>query len=378
MKNSDLRMINEEKFLEVYGYLKEKTNGFKEIKPEFLMENPQYLLILRLILGLSQKGFTEELGLTNKIWVRHFETGRQNFRRSKLIPKCIDVINRYFTQEKMLKADEAVKLWRRSQAARQKFFFKPEGYNYNIKKISEMNTNDFKLYFDYLNKETENFTKFDPNILVNTPQFITVFRIILDLSHRSLAIALNKDPKTVRTHEYREYKLMPKTAEEIMELFQRLFKEKDMIGNVNLESCLEHFKRISYYDELEIEIENILIHLENNNVLVQKHVNMIVNTKTLNIDFIIYNDDKPLFAIEATKLKETRRKNITHRIAYIDHRFQIIKLKYPNINTGIIIRVDKGQEQLVKRIIERELINTNFCLVNNEIENLIDIIKKFI
>jgi len=378
MKDSDLRTINEREFLEIYEYLREKTKEFTEIKQEFLMENPQYLLILRLILGLSQKGFTEELGFTNKIWVRHFETGRQNFRRSKLIPKCIDVINRYFAQKKILRVEEAIKLWRRSQAAREKFFFKPEGLNYNIKKISQMDINDFKLYFSYLNKETENFTKFDPNILVNTPQFITVFRIILDLSHRSLAIALNKDPKTVRTHEYREYKLMPKTAKEIMELFERLFKDKEMIGNVNLEPCLEYFKRISYYDELEIEIENILTSIENNNLLTQKHVNIIVNTKTLNIDFIIYHNDKPLFAIEATKLKETRRKNITHRIAYIDHRFQIIKLKYPNINTGIIIRVDKGQEQLVKRIIERELINTNFCLVNNEIEKLSEIVKKFI
>ena len=71
------------------------------------------------------------------------------------------------------------------------------------------------------------------------------------------------------------------------------------------------------------------------------------------------------------------RFNITFRIAYIDHRFQLLKLKYPNIKTFMIIKCDESITNLVKRIIERETVNTDFYFVN-EVNNLANKIKEVI
>ena len=43
----DLRDLNEEEFKEVYEHLKEKTNDFKIFLPSFILENNQFLLIIR-------------------------------------------------------------------------------------------------------------------------------------------------------------------------------------------------------------------------------------------------------------------------------------------------------------------------------------------
>jgi len=376
--SNDLRWINEKELKKAYNYVKRKTNKFTEIDKEFITKNPQYLLIFRLVLGMSQKEFTEKLGTTNKQWIRHFEAGRQGFKYSGLIPKCTSLINKQFLEQKILNFEETKKLWKRSQAARKKFYFKPEGSNYKIKKLSKMTIDDFNKYFGYLKKETKNFTHWDPTILVNTPQFITIFRVIVNQSHRSLAKFLNRDPRTVRIHEYREYNLMPQTAKEHIDLFKKLFEDQDLINKDILEESLKNFKRISHYNELEIEIEYILNKLQNRNLNIEKHKNITVNKKTFNIDFIISTNKKPIIAIEVTKLSQTKRISFMYRLTYLDHRFQILKLKYPEIQTFIILQCNKDQENLIKRIIEREVINTNFCLINNEIKDLNKVIKTVI
>src|SRR3989344_5093076 len=98
----ELRNLNEEEFKQVYGYIKEKTGNFSYLNKKLLDENPQYLLVIRFALGLSQLEFSKLLGTTNKQWVRHFEAGRQGFKISKMYEKALDLINNLFSKNKIV------------------------------------------------------------------------------------------------------------------------------------------------------------------------------------------------------------------------------------------------------------------------------------
>jgi DNA-binding transcriptional regulator YiaG len=381
----DLRDLNEEEFKQVYEYIKEKTNNFTCLNKSLLDESPQYLLIIRFALGLSQLEFSKLLGTTNKQWVRHFEAGRQGFKYSKMYDNALDLINKLFSENKIVDYERTLLLWQRGKAARNKFFLKPREEKYVIKDLNEMNIEDFKLYFNYLKQETNNFTNFDPNIIYLTPEFITIFRIILDISHRLLARIMNIMPRTVRTNQSRTYKMTPEKCQLYIKIFKDLFKKRNIIGKVDLENSIKNFKRISNYDEFESEIINIL---DKNNVKVfncekvegQKyyaklHSIIKFEERELNFDFLIFENNKPIGVIEATKVlgtpkESSKRIRLRYRIGYIDHRFQMIKEYYPNIITITAIKCRKEEKELVKRFLKLETLNTDFYFVNDEIKRI--------
>lgn len=59
---ADLREMDEEQFRLVFDIVKERTKNFTKIDPDLLLENPQFLLILRCCLGLSQRELSKKLG----------------------------------------------------------------------------------------------------------------------------------------------------------------------------------------------------------------------------------------------------------------------------------------------------------------------------
>ena len=387
----DLRDLNEDEFKQVYEYLKERTNKFTHLDKTLLDENPQYMLIIRFILGFSQLEFSKLLRI-DKQWVRHFEAGRQGFKQSKNYSKALDLINKLFSENKIVRYDKTSFSWKKCKAARNKFFLKPREERYSIKDLNEMSVGDFKLYFTYLKKETNNFTNFDYNILFITPEFITIFRIVLNISHRALAKMINTNPRTIRTNQSRIYKMTPEKCKLYIQTFENLFKNNDLIGNVSLEKSIENFKRISSYDEFEEEIINILEKnninvingesVENLDFYIKLHANLILNNRKLNFDFLIFENNNPIAVIEATKMlginhESGIRTKVRYRLSYVDHRFQMINKFYPNIKTIIVVKCRKEREDLVKRFIEAETLNTDFYFVN-DINELGNRIKSFL
>ncbi len=369
----DLRDLNEKEFKEVYEYLKKETNNFTYLHKSLLNENPQYLLVIRFALGLSQLEFSKLLGTTNKQGVRHFEAGRQGFKYSAIYTQALELINRLFKENKVVSFKRSFFIWQRAKAARNKYFLIEVEPKYKIKKVSLMSLDDFEEYFIYLKKETENFTNFNHKILMDTPQFISIFRVILNISTRQLGKSFNENSRTIRTHEYADYKLTPETATKYMSMFYKLFLEKNLINKVDRSLVIQNFKRISQYDELEEEISQIL---KLKKVDFKQHHNITINNKNFNFDFLIFKDNKPYMIIEATKLfsnskESTSRIRTSMKIAYLDHRFQHLKKIYPEINTTMIIKTSKKQENLTKRIAAKELLNTDFCLINEDINKIL-------
>ncbi len=118
MLPKDLRGMNEEQFVKCFDFLRGKTKNWTEIKDELLKENPQFLFVFRIILCLSQSDFANLLKV-DKQWVRHFESGRQGFKKSLVIPRCVILINKLM-QKRILGTDRALEFLRINQSARNK------------------------------------------------------------------------------------------------------------------------------------------------------------------------------------------------------------------------------------------------------------------
>ena len=139
-----------------------------------------------------------------------------------------------------------------------------------------MDLEDFEKYFNNLKKETNNFTDFNYKILMDTPQFISIFRIILNVSTRELGRLFNENSRTIRTHEYADYKTTPETAIKYTSMFHKLFLEKNLINNIEYTQIIKNFKRLSPYDELE---ETILQLLKSNFLDFKLHYSIKINNK---------------------------------------------------------------------------------------------------
>lgn len=369
----DLRDLNKEQFKGAYEYIKEITDNFSEIDTKFLRENPQYLLIIRNALGLSQFEFSKLLGITNKAWVRHFEAGRQGFKHSKMFPRALQLINKLFFDNKIVSYERALLSWQKTRVARRKFFFKYPKPKYNLKRLSGMSKEDFIKYIKLLTKETNNFTNFDTKIIMRTPRFITVFRLLFGLNIRQLCSLLDMQTRRIRKYESFTERMLPETSLKIMNLFKKLTKDK----GISLERGLKRFEKSSPFTKLELNIKDIL---EKNNLPFKIHQDLKSARKKLNVDFVISDAENPLIAIEVTKLNQkglSIRYNINFRVAYIDHRFQLLKLKYKNLKTILVINCSEGQRNLVKRVIKRETVNTDFYFVN-KFDNLGKRIKEIL
>jgi len=356
----DVREMNEEQFVEVFNSLREKTKIFTDINEKLLKENPQLLFVLRVSLGLSQLELAKSIGV-DKQWVRHFEAGRQGFKQSKALPKCVRVINKLMLGS-FLNLYDILHRLKSYQLTRKKNFFKFPRHKLGIKRIFEMTREDFVNQFNLLKKKTNNFIKFDPEILIESPEFFAIFRVILDTSIPKFAKILGIDPSNIRRWESRRDRIMPEKAIELIKKIEGMFKNKKLLGNVDLDKTLLIFKKFTFFEAEEIKVMNLL---KKYSVSFEIHSNMNGFRKKMNVDFVIPSANEPKVIIEVTKFSVKKRKDINNRIAIIDHRFQLLKLSNPAVKTIIVIKCQKKQRKLVERTISRETVNTDFSFVNN-------------
>lgn len=357
----DLREMNEEQFRYLYEYLREQTNNFSNINVDFLKKNPQYLIVFRLTFGLSQEKMSQMIG--TKQFVRHFEAGRQNYKRSSKLKECANVLNTLGTKRKLVPLSKSLDLFIRYRRARRQFFYKSPDPNYQLKRIFEMSPKKFEIQFNFLKDKTKNFNVFEPNLFIQNPQLFAVFRVILDMNIQKFSSAIGKSARVLRKYESFGYRMMPETAKEIAERIGSLFIERKFKGNVNFNDVVENFQRFTFFEPKEVEIMKLLME---HSIPYEIHANLNGIKKKLNVDFVIPSSKSPLIILEVTKLSTKKRKDIVHRIAYIDHRFQLLKLSNPRLITFIIIECSDSQEKLVRRIVEREVVNTDFCLINEK------------
>lgn len=245
---------------------------------------------------------------------------------------------------------------------------------FKLKRIFEMTREDFIHQFNLLRQETNNFTSFNPEIIIRNPGFLTIFRVILDMNIKQFSSMINKNSRLVRKWESFEFRMMPETAREIMIIIEKLFRERNFIGNVSLRITLNNFEKFNFFDPNEIKIKKLL---EFNEILFSTHSFVKGFGKKFNVDFVIPSSTNPSIIIEVTSFVSKKFGDIERRMFFVDHRFQMLKIENPNLKTIFAIRCRLDKESMVKNIIRKSIVNSDFCFVN-DFEEIPEIVKSIV
>jgi len=378
-------------FKKVYKYLKRKTNNFREFNEELILENNQYLLIFRIILGMSQREFAEKLD-TTKDWCRHLESRRHKITHLK-------VAGRYSWKIEKLLREAKIDLLKSLENYKRYLFYSKDqnliGPEIKFKTFSKMNETDLISYFNIIKEETKNFTKFEPDLLVRIPQALTIFRVVLCLSHRQLGKIINRDESHLRKFEYLDRKIKPRTLDSVVKELEKLFLNFDH-KNIVTERVLENFRILSGFygnrnldayikngltrfakintNKFEEEISEIL---SKNNIDYKRYVILKGEKRGFNVDFLIENNGTKI-ALEVFSYSNIKKKaGVKTKVCMVDHRFQALKQKYPNLITMMCIEII-GKPILynyVKKYLDMETLNTDYLLINNHRKKLMEIIN---
>jgi len=356
----DLREINEGQFAEMFNLLREKTKKFTDIDEGLLKENPQLLFIFRIILCLSQSEFGKLLKV-DKQWVRHFESGRQGFKKSKMIPKCVKLISKLI-ERRMLDIDRSLKFLKNNQDARNKNLINFPERTVKFKRIFEMTEEDFKRQFKFILKETKDFSKFEPILIMRNPELLATFRVILNMNITKFSKAIGKDSWRIRRWESFKERIMPDGAKDVIEKIENIFVNKGLVCKPDLTNSLTNFRRFSFFKPDELDIMKVLYE---HKISFEIHADLNCHMRKLNTDFAIPNPNNPRLAIEVTRIFDKNFGDIQRRIFFLDHKFQLIKISLPRVKTMMFVRCRNEKLAVVKGIFDRDIINTDFCIVNN-------------
>jgi DNA-binding XRE family transcriptional regulator len=207
--SNDLRQMNEEQFLEVVNLLKERTNNFKKFPVELFLKNNQFILILRIALGMTRSTFAKKIGI-NQETVRHVEAGRdQNkIKRSSIAKKWCKKITKFLQTGKVnFDLNKAIVLWRNLSLLQTKEDSEAQEIRKELEKLKlpqdmrKITLNQFEKLLNFVKKKTNNFSQIPISLITADSRFLFVFRCILGMSQKTLAEELGTSKDWVRHTE---------------------------------------------------------------------------------------------------------------------------------------------------------------------------------
>ena len=127
-------------------------------------------------------------------------------------------------------------------------------------------------------------------------------------------------------------------------------------------------------NKFEEEISEIL---SKNNIDYKRYVILKGEKRGFNVDFLIENNGTKI-ALEVFSYSNIKKKaGVKTKVCMVDHRFQALKQKYPNLITMMCIEII-GKPILynyVKKYLDMETLNTDYLLINNHRKKLMEIIN---
>ncbi len=381
----DIRNISKKQFIQLFNLLKKETKNFKSFYPYILATNSSLIFIIRCCLGMSQKAFAEMLN-TSKDWVRHTEAGR-----NKIIHE--GPASRWsYRIEEMLR-NSSININRALE------FFKETKYRISAQinkkeKVNKYSKGELIRHFRILKSLTNNFNQIKPEIIEEDPRRILIFRLIVGISQKDLA-KMSKINRSSFIRWEKGHRISPSKAKKLCGVFATLFKKRKLLDLDFLLEIFENKNKLLYlnFDKLvsqglkkaentnlnalEKEVYKIL---KDKNIPFDTHTTIKGVKKEINVDFVIPNVRNPSIVIEVFRSRSKKLSNVKIRLNVIDSRFHQLKLKYHHINTIILVKLSKFQTltKEVKKLLEREIVSTDYLLVNEEFKILPTIIKKLI
>ena len=213
----DLRKMNEEQFLKVFEWLKEKTNNFKIFPEEVFLAKNQLILILRCALGMTRPSFARKVGI-NQQTLKFVEMNRKENRIRTLgvAQRWCERINTFLkTQEFSLDVEKSLAIWKEIN------LHQIEENKEEIKKIrNEMkelglldwNRTDPKLLptvFNFFREKTNNFNTFPLSLfLADSSLSIFFIRCATGMKQKELAKSIGCVRDLVRHLENKHEKII--------------------------------------------------------------------------------------------------------------------------------------------------------------------------
>ncbi len=265
--------------------------------------------------------------------------------------------------------------------------------------------------YEYIKENSNNFTDLNKEILINKPESIIVYRMILNIGQKQLCNKGNLSRGHLNAIERSKIKnLTEKSAKKYINIIKREFKniknkelnvkklfERHKIfikkGKIDTERAREIRSKVESHNnvqkglrvkskdlpenEFEKEIFNLL---KKNNIEFELHPILKANNKSLIADFAIPNSKNPRIIIEVKQSKSTnikRQYDLMHWYAIIlDHKMRSIKTQNPKIKGVIILSSKNKPLEKLSPYIEAELIDTDKYFIDSNLHDLIDYIKK--
>jgi transcriptional regulator with XRE-family HTH domain len=246
------------------------------------------------------------------------------------------------------------------------------------------------------NTLTNGFKDFNKDKLAKYPTLLLVIRLAAGMSQREFSRTTNISRSALAHYELGiKKRIRAKRAEKISESLNKMIGEADFSETKIIENFEKMWHQAEFgqdpdklrehgrkaiksrkptYDEekiAEILEKEIRTKYEREGVLRFMKI-------PFAFDFLIPNSKKPLLAIECKTIQSTSKRSfriISYRIAYeIGYKFRLLKEKFPNIKTILILEseLEKLPERVVK-IFEKE---TDVFLFNETHEKIINSLLK--
>jgi hypothetical protein len=233
----------------LYEFVKEETKDFIVFPPEILEKEPRSLWILMKLLHIGYKQFNIQTK-TPKYQNQNIALARFKHVDHATATRVMEAVEKLFKSNKLVgnvtfhdfmdSIKDVTDLTHRSTRR-----FAP------ITKLSE---EDFRTLFDIVKIYTSDFTEFPPFLLIEYPQALLVFRIILKAPRSVFAAILDAKNHSSVTVEKRENGEKPirrqETAAKYAESIQWIFNVLDLTGKVDDNLVLNNFHAIKSFGNM--------------------------------------------------------------------------------------------------------------------------------
>ena len=190
----DLRKMNDEQFIKVLEWLREKTDGFKKFPEEVFLANNQIILILRCALGMTRPSFARKVGI-NQETLRFVEMNRKENRIRTLgvAKRWCKRITEFLKSNKIeVDKERALLVWRviKEKQTGEKDIKRENEIRKILESLQlpedlrEMNETQFITLFNKIKEITQNFKELPIELITARSDIILILRLATGLSRK--------------------------------------------------------------------------------------------------------------------------------------------------------------------------------------------------
>ncbi len=255
----DLRKMNEEQFISITNWLKEKSDNFKKLPEEIFLANNQLILVLRCALGMTRPTFAKKVGI-NVTTLKLVETKRQQNKITtlKIARKWCEKVNAFLSSlNEKIDETKSLALWKEVKRHVEETpeeeikLIRKELESLNFPSIKSMNEDDAEKLFLWMREKTNNFKEISLPLFLSNPSLIIFFlRCFTGLSQKDFSKMIGATKDFIRHLENgREKIIHAGPALRWLPKINEILNSKQ----TSLEEFKRNFEKIAFKKQEEVE-----------------------------------------------------------------------------------------------------------------------------